>query len=65
MIDRLGDMSRPWRILTLAALIFMSFTLFDLLGRTLYKKMMAISIVSICALALLASLANLRYKQLA
>ena len=65
LIDRLGDMSRPWRIFTLAALIFMSFTIFDLLGRTLYTKMMAISIVSICALALLASLAHLRYKQLA
>jgi hypothetical protein len=62
LIDRLGDMSRPWRTGTLTALIFMSFTIFDLLGRRLYAKMMAISIVSVCALALIASLAQLRWR---
>lgn len=65
LVDRLGDMSRPWRVGTLAALILMSFTIFDLLGRTLYARMMAISIVSVCALALIVSLARLRWKAIA
>jgi Glycosyltransferase family 87 len=65
LIDRFGDMSRPWRTLTMTALVLMSFTIFDLLGRTLYAKLMAISIVSVAALALVVSLAHLRWRTLA
>ena len=65
LMDRLADMSRPWKVFTLAAAIVMSFTIFDLVGRTLYTKMMEISIISVCALALLVSLAHLRYRRLA
>jgi len=65
LIDRLGDMSRPWRWLTLAALIVMSFSIFDLVGRAIYTKLMAISIISVCVLALVMSLVQLRWKKLA
>ncbi len=65
LVDRFGDMSRPWRTFTMAALVLMSFTIFDLLGRTLYAKLMAISIVSVAALALVVSLAHLRWRTLA
>jgi glycosyl transferase family 87 len=65
LLDRLGDMSLGWRTGTLTAMIVMSFTIFDLLGRTLYARMMAISIVSVCALALVGSLAYVRWKAFA
>jgi hypothetical protein len=65
LIDRLGDMSRPWRWLTLTALIVMSFSIFDLVGRAIYTRLMAISIISVCVLALVVSLVQLRLKRLA
>lgn len=65
LIDRWQDVSAPWRILTGAALSLMGLTFFDLMGRTLYGQFMALSIVSVCALALLAALANLRRYALA
>jgi len=65
LVDRLPEMSRPWRVATIAALALMSFTIFDLLGRTLYTKLMAISIVSVAACVLAAALGYLRWRELA
>ena len=38
LVDRFREMPRPWRIVTAVAFAFMSFTIFDLLGRTLYAR---------------------------
>jgi hypothetical protein len=65
LIDRLGEMSRPWIAVTITAMAIMSFTLFDLMGRALYGRLMAISIISVCACTLAASLAYLRWRELA
>jgi hypothetical protein len=43
----------------------MSFTIYDLLGRALYSRLMAINIVSVSALGLFVCLANLRRKAIA
>jgi len=65
LIDRLGDMSRPWKWATLTALIILSFSIFDLIGRKLYVALMELSILSVCAVAAMVSLLQLRWKKLA
>jgi hypothetical protein len=65
LLDRFGDLTIPWRVAMLAALGFMSFTIFDVLGRTLYSQLMAINIVSVAALMLVVCLAHLRSRALA
>jgi hypothetical protein len=65
LLDRWEDVSLPWRALTGTALAVMGLTFFDLMGRTFYGQFMALSIVSVCALGLLAALANLRRYEVA
>jgi hypothetical protein len=36
LVDRLPDMATPWRVVTILAMALMSFTIYDLLGRSLY-----------------------------
>jgi hypothetical protein len=43
----------------------MCFTIFDLMGRALYGRLMAMSIVSVAALGLAVALSQLRWKALA
>jgi hypothetical protein len=65
LVDRFDEVSLPWRIGTALALALMSFTIYDLLGRALYSRLMAINIVSVSALGLFVCLANLRRKAIA
>jgi hypothetical protein len=65
LVDRYGDMTGPWRVTTAVAIGFMSFTIFDLLGRALYSRLMAVSVVSVAALALFSSLIYVRGRALA
>lgn len=65
LVDRLRDMPRVWRVVTAAALITMGFTIFDLIGRTLYTAAMRISIISVCAIVMMVSLAELRRRAVA
>jgi hypothetical protein len=65
LVDRFGEMTPPWRAVTAVGAVLMSFTIFDLLGRALYTRLMAVNIVSVAALALFVSLAHLRAKALA
>jgi hypothetical protein len=65
LVDRFGEMTPPWRVVTALAAVLMSFTIFDLLGRALYTRLMAVNIVSVAALALFAALAHLRGRALA
>lgn len=65
LADRFRDMGRPWQIVTATAFAFMSFTIYDLLGRSLYARMMALSVVSVAAMVLVVSLVLVRRKALA
>ncbi|HEX9636219.1 MAG TPA: glycosyltransferase family 87 protein [Acidobacteriota bacterium] len=65
VLDRWADVTPGWRWLTGAALAFMGLTLFDLMGRALYSRFMALSGVSVAALAVAGLLAHLRWRKLA
>lgn len=63
--DRFFAVSLPWRVVTATAIGLMSFTIFDVLGRALYTRLMALNIISISALVLVACLVHVRWKGLA
>jgi hypothetical protein len=65
LMDRWQETSTGWRVVSGLALILMSFTLFDVMGRSLYSNFMATSIVTVAAAGLAVSVAQLRWKQLA
>ena len=65
LLDRLPEMSRPWRIATWTALGLMGLVVYDLVGRTIYLHFMRASIVTLCAMTIVVALAHLRRQQLA
>jgi hypothetical protein len=65
LVDRFALMPRPWQVVTAAAFVFMSFTIYDLLGRALYARMMALSVVSVAVLVLIGCLVAVRRRALA
>jgi len=65
VLDRWPKMSRPGQIFAGVSLALMCFTIFDLMGRVLYSRLMAMSIVSVAALGLAVTLAHLRWKEIA
>jgi hypothetical protein len=65
LVDRWHLAAREWRVFTGASLALMGLTIFDLMGRDLYARFMAASLVTVAALAVLACLVHLRYRQLA
>jgi hypothetical protein len=65
LLDRWPKMGRGWRIFTGVSLALMCFTIFDLMGRVLYGRLMAMSIISVAALGLAVAMAHLRWKAVA
>ena len=65
LVDRFREMPRLWRIITAVAFAFMSFTIFDLLGRALYARLMVLSVVSVAAIVLVGCLIAVRRRGLA
>jgi uncharacterized membrane protein len=65
LVDRLYDLTVPWRIVAAVGIFFTSFTIWDLLRRTLYTQLMQISAVSIGAVLIAACLVRLRWRALA
>lgn len=65
LIDRWSNLTTAWRVVVALSLGVMGLAIYDLLGRELYGQFMALSIVSVCALGVVASLAHLRLKSLA
>ena len=65
LIDRWQEIRAVWRWLLGAALVLMCLTMFDIMGRALYGRFMALSIVSVSALGVAAGLAHLRWRKLA
>jgi hypothetical protein len=65
LMNHWRNMGRGWRIFTGASLALMCFTIFDLMGRVLYSRLMAMSIISVAALGVALALAHLRWKSIA
>jgi hypothetical protein len=65
LLDRWPELSKPWRIFSIAAVAVMGLTIFDLMGRALYARFMALSIVTLCAAGVVMALAHLRRRALA
>jgi hypothetical protein len=65
LLDRINDVSKAWRAITWTALALMGLTLFDVMGRGLYRQFMNWSIVTICAATLLVAVGQLRRRTLA
>jgi Glycosyltransferase family 87 len=65
LVDRWGDLGLAWRGLVAASLAVMGLTLYDVMGRSLYARFMALSFVSVCAILVAVSLAHVRWKALA
>lgn len=64
LVDRWSDVGRRWRIATAVSLGLMGLTIFDLMGRALYGRFMALSIVSVAAVGAAIALTNLRLRAL-
>ncbi len=65
MADRWRELSVAWRVFFAATLVLLGLTIFDLMGRALYSRFMALSLVTVAATCVLVSLAHLRRRQLA
>lgn len=65
LVDRWRELTRPWQYGLGAALAVMCLTSFDVMGRALYGRFMALSIVTVCALALAAGVVHARVRGLA
>jgi len=65
LVDRWRELTRPWQYGLGAALALMCLTMFDIMGRDLYGRFMALSIVTVCALAVAAGLVHARVRGLA
>jgi hypothetical protein len=63
--DRWRETGPAWRAFTAAALAVMGLTLFDVMGRTLYWRFMALAVISVCAIGVAIVLAHLRMRALA
>jgi hypothetical protein len=65
LVDRWGELTKLWQWGLGLALPLMGLTMFDLMGRTLYSQFMALSVVSVSALAVAAGLVHARRRGLA
>ncbi len=63
--DRFRDLPRAARIAGGAAVAVMAFSVFDLMGRRAYAAFMAASVITVCALTLVGTLAVIRARRLA
>jgi hypothetical protein len=64
LLDRWSEVGREWKVVTAASLALMGLTIFDVMGRTLYARFMALSIVSVAAIGAAVALSHLRWKAL-
>jgi hypothetical protein len=65
LVDRYRELSGAWRFVAGASIGVMCLTIFDVMGRALYTRFMALSIVTVAALGVVAALARLRWRELA
>ena len=65
LVDRWREFTRVWQWGLGVALALMSLTTFDIMGRALYGRFMALSLISVCALAIAAGLVRARWDRVA
>jgi hypothetical protein len=65
LVDRWRELAGIWRGGLAIALATMCLTIFDIMGRSLYGRFMALAIVSVAALAIAAGLVHTRWRGLA
>ncbi len=65
LVDRLPDVSWRWRFVIGSALVFMGFSFFDVVRRTLYYGIQRASLMTVAALVLAVGLVHLRSRALA
>jgi len=65
LVDRWREFPRFWQWGLGVALALMSLTMFDIMGRALYGRFMALSLISVCALAIGTGLVRARWARLA
>ena len=65
LVDRWASVPWPWRVLAVAGIGFMSFTIYDLLGRKLYMYVMSLNIIGIAAFVVFLAVISLRFRKLA
>jgi hypothetical protein len=65
LVDRWRELAGIWRGGLAIALATMCLTIFDIMGRSLYGRFMALAIVSVAALAVAAGLVHTRWRGLA
>ena len=65
LVDRWREFTRLWQWGLGVALALMSLTMFDIMGRALYGRFMALSLISVCALAIAAGLVRARWDRVA
>ena len=62
LVDRWRDMSPPWRAVASTGFFLTSFTIFDLLGRSLYLFLIEAAAVSVGAVLVAACLIHVRMR---
>jgi hypothetical protein len=65
LVDRGRELARRWQWGLGVALTLMGLTIFDVMGRALYGRFMALSVITVCALAVAAGLVHVRWRGLA
>jgi len=65
LFDRWLSVSVAWRVATVVAVILVSFTIFDVVGRAAYVRSMQLSVVTLGGALLALCLTHLRWRSLA
>src|ERR1043166_8424320 len=65
VVDRWREVHVAWRALIALALALMCLTIFDVMGRALYARFMALSLVTVAAVTIAAALLHIRWRRLA
>jgi hypothetical protein len=65
VVDRWLDLTTPWRVLVVSSFAVTSLTIFDLLGRHVYLRVLQSSIETVGVIALFAVLMHVRWRALA
>ena len=65
LVDRWASVPIAWRVVAAAGIGFMSFTIYDLLGRKLYMYVMSLNIIGIAAFVVFLVVIGLRHRRLA
>jgi hypothetical protein len=64
LLDRWSEVGVEWRTATGVSLALMGLTLFDVMGRALYGRFMALSVVTVAAIGAAVALTHLRWRAL-